>query len=42
MKPRSREDLWIAAFFACVVAWILVEIVPAFFDGRVASAIGGR
>ena len=41
MKQTS-EDLWIGAFFACVLAWILIEIVPAFFDGRVASAIGGR
>lgn len=41
MTPRT-EDRWNAAFFGVVLLWIVLEILPAFFDGRVAAAIGGK
>jgi hypothetical protein len=44
LHPRMRKcyaDALCAAFLLGVVLWILIEIVPAFFDGRVAAVVGG-
>jgi hypothetical protein len=38
-KPRSLGESICTVFLITVVIWLLVEIVPAFFDGRVAQVV---
>lgn len=44
-KEVPRRHRWMAGDWFCAavlvvtVAWLLIEVLPAFFDGRVASAV---
>ena len=40
-RQTCIDDLVCGAFIVSCVLWLLIEILPAFFDGRVAAAIGG-
>jgi hypothetical protein len=38
-KQRSLCDMLCTVFLLTVVIWLLIEIVPAFFDGRVVQVV---
>lgn len=40
MKKPCADDCLCGGFLLLVVVYLLVEILPAFFDGRVAAVIG--
>jgi hypothetical protein len=38
-QPRRLGDMLCTVFLVTVVVWLLLEIAPAFFDGRVAQVV---